>query len=83
MTYYLVVFSSRSETMKFANLLSSYGFTAAFVSTPRQISVACGISAKINQTGLFAAQEILNRRQFYTFSGIYYSYNNEYLKLKF
>lgn len=81
MTYYLVVFSSRSETMKFSNLLSSYGFTVAFVNTPRQISVACGISAKIDKGSLFAAREILNRRQFYTFSGIYYSYNNEYIKI--
>ena len=26
MTYFIVVFRSRSETMKFANILNSYGF---------------------------------------------------------
>ncbi|MBQ3213911.1 MAG: DUF3343 domain-containing protein [Clostridia bacterium] len=81
MTYYLVVFRSRSETMKFANLLSSYGYKTAFVNTPRQLSVSCGISAKIEKSSLIIAREILNRRQFYTFAGIYYSDNNEYIKI--
>ena len=81
MSYYLVVFSSRSETMKFANLLSSYGYKSAFVNTPRQISAACGISAKIESGSLLIAKDILSRRQFYTFAGIYYFINNEYVKI--
>ena len=68
---YLVVFRARSETMKFANLLSSYGYRATIVNTPRKISVACGISVKIDFIALETAKLILARRQFYTFAGIY------------
>ena len=68
---YLVVFRARSETMKFANLLSSYGYRATIVNTPRKISVACGISVKIDFIALETAKLILSRRQFYTFAGIY------------
>lgn len=81
MSYFLVVFRSRSETMKFANILASYGFNASFVSTPRQISVSCGISAKIDAKSLVIAKEIVKRRQFYTFAGIYYSSDNDYVKI--
>ena len=81
MTYFVVVFRSRSETMKFANILNSYGFKTAFVSTPRKISVSCGISAKIEAKALQISKEILKRRQFYTFGGIYYSQGEDYIKL--
>ena len=68
---YLVVFRARSETMKFAGLISSYGIRARIVNTPRQITVACGISVKIDSGGLEIAKNIISRRQFYTFAGIY------------
>lgn len=81
MTYFIVVFRSRSETMKFVNILNSYGFSGAFVSTPRKISVSCGISAKIETKAFQVAKEILKRRQFYTFGGIYYLKGEEYIKV--
>ena len=81
MTYFLVVFRSRSETMKFSNILNSYGFSSSFVSTPRQISVSCGISAKIEAKALQISKEILKRRQFYTFGGIYFFKDNDYIKI--
>ena len=81
MTFFIVVFRSRSESMKFANILNSYGFKSAFVSTPRKISVSCGISVKIETKALQAAMEILKRRQFYTFGGVYYLKGEEYIKL--
>lgn len=79
MSYYLVVFRSRSETMKFVNILNSYGVVVSIVNTPRQLSVSCGISAKIQTSCLSFAKDILKRRQFYTFAGIYYSNSNEYI----
>ena len=75
---YLVVFRSKSETIKFTNILASYGYRAIIVNTPRQISVSCGISAKINFEAVESAKLILKRRQFYTFAGIYQINNNEY-----
>jgi hypothetical protein len=71
--YYLIVFRARSETMKFYSLLSSYGVKSEVVNTPRQISVACGISLKILSKDLNIAKDILNRREFATFAGIFVS----------
>ncbi len=79
MKYYLVVFRSRNETIKFVNILNSYGFSATTVTTPRQITVSCGISAKIDGRALEIAKQIIGRRQFYTFGGIYYVNNNQYV----
>lgn len=77
---YLVVFRSKTETLKFASILASYGFKSTIVSTPRQISVSCGVSAFIDQKALKTAQNIVERRNFYTFAGIYIYNNNEYVK---
>ena len=79
---YLVVFRSRSETLKFVNLLASYGYKSSVVNTPRQISVSCGVSAKIDVNALDTTKYILARRQFYTYAGIFAIINNnQYVKI--
>ena len=81
MKNYLVVFRSRNETIKFINILNSYKFPASAVTTPRQISVSCGISAKIDARALEVAKQIVGRRQFYTYAGIYYFDNMQYVRV--
>ncbi len=81
MSYYLIVFRARSETMKFSSIISSYGVPTNIVNTPRQISVACGISVKIPEKALSLAQDILKRRQFYTCAGVYLEKNDNYIKV--
>lgn len=79
---YLVVFRSKNETLKFSSLLASYGHKSSIVNTPRQISVSCGVSAKISPQALGATRQILTRRQFYTFAGIFaITNNNQYVKI--
>ena len=67
----LAVFRSRSETINFANILKSYGVVVMIVTTPRQINVSCGISARFRKEFLEKAKEILARRKFATFAGFY------------
>lgn len=81
--YYLVVFRARSETMKFHSLISSYNVKSSIVNTPRQIAVSCGISVKIDSSALGVAKEILSRRQFFTFAGIYLMQNDTYTRGNF
>lgn len=76
---YLVVFRAKSESMNFYNLFLSYKAVAEVISTPRKISVSCGLSVKIND--LVLARNILSRRQFFTFAGIYLIKQGEYIKL--
>lgn len=71
MQYVLAVFRARSETFTFANLLRSYGIQAQIVNTPRKLNVSCGISVKFPFEMQGKAREILSRRNFETFVGLF------------
>lgn len=66
--------------MKFASILSSYGAKCLVVNTPRQIAVSCGISVKVDSGALALCKQILSRRQFWTFAGIYLMQNDSYVQ---
>ena len=67
----LAVFRSRTETINFANILKSYGVRVMIVTTPRQINVSCGISVRFGKEHLEKAKDILARRKFSTFAGVF------------
>jgi hypothetical protein len=71
MEYCLAVFRSRSQAFLFKNLLSSYGVNASVISTPRSISVSCGLCVKFLKQYIQTAQDILQRRKFDTFVGFF------------
>ncbi len=70
MQYYIAVFRARSETITFAGLLRSY-CPAQVINTPRTINVSCGISVKFSASNIQFAKEILSRRRFDTFVGLF------------
>ena len=67
----LAVFRSRTETLKFASLLRSYRIPCSVINTPRNINVSCGISVKFYAQDRQNVNQILSRRRFDTFAGIY------------
>ncbi len=67
----LAVFRSRTETLNFASLLKSYGVRCSVVNTPRKINVSCGISVSFSANDVVFAKQILARRRFDTFAGIF------------
>ena len=67
----IVVFRARSETMNFAMLLKSYKIPCQIINTPRSINVSCGISVKVSSSFLNEVRQVLSRRKFDTFGGIY------------
>ena len=71
MDYMIIVFRARSHTINFANLLQSYKVPCQIVNTPRIVNVSCGISVKFSSLYLKNVQQILSRRYFDTFAGIY------------
>lgn len=71
MRYTLAVFHSRTEAFTFLNLLNSYSACAKIISTPRRISVSCGISIQFSSLYYKQATEILSRRKFDTFVGFF------------
>ncbi len=71
MEYGLVVFRARSETIAFANTLKSNGINVLIVSTPREISVSCGISVRFSPGYINLVKKIISNKRFNSFSGVY------------
>lgn len=71
MDYMIIVFRARSHTINFANLLHSYKIPCQIINTPRIVNVSCGISVKFSSMYIKNVQQILSRRYFDTFAGIY------------
>ena len=67
----IVVFRARSETMNFSMILKSYGVLCQIINTPRVINVSCGISVKLSYSNLSQVEEILQRRKFVSYAGVY------------
>lgn len=67
----LAVFRSRTETLNFASLLRSYGVRCQVINTPRRINVSCGISVSFSARDESFAKQIIARRKFDTFAGLY------------
>ncbi|MEG1752047.1 MAG: DUF3343 domain-containing protein [Clostridia bacterium] len=71
MDFLLAVFRSRTETISFANILSSYGVNSKIINTPRSINVSCGISVLLQPDAKQIVENILARRKFSTFGGLF------------
>ena len=52
MEYILISFKSRSETLKFAELLKKSGVYATVVTTPKEAGIGCGLSVKTENVNL-------------------------------
>lgn len=70
MKYVYAVFTSRNETLSFANLLRKIGVPNMVTSTPKTAGVACGISVRISKDYLQIAKGCLGF-SYKTFKGFY------------
>lgn len=71
MVYVVISFRSRTDTLAFSNLLKSYNVKNYVINTPRQLSVSCGVSVKIDIKDTEIARTLLARRNFVSFAGIF------------
>ena len=72
---YLVVFTSRNETLKMSKMLERNHVPFSMINTPRDITSSCSISIKVNGMYVSFCKRILSNTQFYTFVGIFqYNY---------
>ena len=71
MKYVIAVFSSRSETLSFANYLKKFGYPNAIVSTPKVASRSCGISVKFRYEDFENVKKMVSSLRFSTFMGFY------------
>lgn len=71
MKYAVISFRVRTETLGFYNIMRSYGVICKLISTPRSIASSCGLSIKIDVDSISQATNILFRRNYSNFEGIY------------
>ena len=71
MNYILAIFSSRNETLYFANMFRSSGYFAGTINTPKEAGQTCGISVKFQERSLAIAREFLESKPFRSFVGFF------------
>ena len=71
MKYLVVMFSSRTDTMKFYSIIKQYNGFCSIINTPHSLSRSCGISVKISNNQLSIAQNLISRNNFSSFKGIF------------
>lgn len=71
MKYTVVVFKSRTDTMRFYNIIKRHGSFCSIINTPRILISSCGISVKISGASVNIARQIISANNFSSFFGIY------------
>ena len=71
MEYIIVSFRSRSETVKFSDLLNKRGIGNAIISTPKEASVGCGLSVRISPNYFEMAKRLVFANGFSSFAGFF------------
>lgn len=70
MGYCYAVFTSRSETLSFANYLKRMGIPCMVASTPKSAGRACGISVKFLKDYRDIVSQCLAKISYVSFKGI-------------
>ena len=76
MDYVIAVFSSRSESLSFSNLLKRMGVANMVVQTPKEAGKTCGLSVRFAHEFFSYAKQALASYRFATFQGFYIPNNN-------
>ncbi len=76
----IAVFNNRNHTIQFASYLKRIGIKCKTINTPRELSVACGISVIFPFINLKQAKLILDRFKFSSFNKFYLIQSNDVFK---
>lgn len=71
MKYTIVMFSSRSDTMRFYSLIKKFNQFCSVINTPHSLSKSCGISVKISNTLINTSRQLIASNNFSSFKGIF------------
>ena len=77
--YYIFSFRSRNQSIGFFEAAVEAGISAKIISTPRVISIGCGLSVKVCVRDISKAERLLSLSGYNTFLGIFY-YNGSEVK---
>jgi len=80
--YYIFSFRSRSESMGFFDAATRKGLPCKLISTPRAISIGCGLSVKISVRDVELASKLLDCCNYNTFLGLFYYNGSDLSRVK-
>ncbi len=67
----LAVFRSRSQSLDFAEKLTSYGIYAQTVAAPKEAKIGCGLCVRFEERNFARVFAILKLGKYSTFKGFY------------
>jgi hypothetical protein len=71
MEYLIIVFRSRTQVVKFYDLLTKYNVPASIINTPREACLGCGLSVKIDTGNFDYAKRLLDHSDLNSFTGFF------------
>ncbi len=71
MYFLIIVFKNRTDSITFLNIVKSYTKNAKIINTPQELQMPCGISISMPINNENIAIDILRRRHFSSFVGMY------------
>jgi hypothetical protein len=71
MTYYIAAFKTRTDTMKYFEILKRAGVKTYIINTPKEAGTSCGVSVKIFREDYDMCKIILRRNKFECFLGFF------------
>lgn len=61
--YVIVVFRSRQHALAFKDALTQYGVKCSVISTPKELSLGCGLSVKFDNRSINKVSEIMKDKK--------------------
>jgi hypothetical protein len=71
MEYLITVFRSRTQVMKFCDLLTKYRISASIINTPREACLGCGLSVKTDVRDFEYVNQLLKISECPSFAGFF------------
>lgn len=72
MREFFIPFRSRSEAIRFYEMLMSYSISGKLINTPSSAKIGCGLSVKLFARDMAQAKKVLERGRFTSAVGIFY-----------
>ncbi len=72
MREFFIAFRSRSDAVRFYEVLVSYKISSKLINTPSSAKVGCGLSVKMFAKDMGVANTLLERGRYASVIGIYY-----------
>ncbi len=78
--YYIYSFRSRNQSMRFFEALKKERIPSKLISTPRAVSVGCGLSVQLSPDFIDAADRVFHYTKYDTYLGLFLLENGGYVK---